>query len=57
MEAANTSKTSVSFHQTTRHNVPEDSHLHTRRRENLKPYKRKMDETKEINFVSSRSTL
>jgi hypothetical protein len=32
----NTSETSVNFYQTTRRNNPEDSHLHTRRRENLK---------------------
>jgi hypothetical protein len=38
MEAANTSETSVSFHQTTRHNFPEESHLHTRGSENLKPH-------------------
>jgi hypothetical protein len=36
MEAVSTSKTSVSLYQTTRRNIPEDSHLHTRRRENLK---------------------
>jgi hypothetical protein len=34
--AANTSETSVNFYQTTRRNISEDSHLHTRRRENLK---------------------
>jgi hypothetical protein len=28
MEAARTSETLVNFYQTTRHNVPEDSHLH-----------------------------
>jgi hypothetical protein len=28
MEAASTSETSVNFYQTTRHNNPEDSHLH-----------------------------
>jgi hypothetical protein len=38
MEAARTSETSVYFHQTTRRNNPEDSHLHTSRRENMKPY-------------------
>jgi hypothetical protein len=38
MEAASTSETSVSFYQTTRRNNPEDSHLHTRRRENLKSH-------------------
>jgi hypothetical protein len=36
MEAANTSETSVNFYQTTRRNSPEDSHLRTRHRENLK---------------------
>jgi hypothetical protein len=35
MEAASVSETSVNFYQTTRRNNPEDSHLHTRRRENL----------------------
>jgi hypothetical protein len=34
MEAVSTSEMSVNFYQTTRHN-PEDSHLHTHRRENL----------------------
>jgi hypothetical protein len=38
MEAASTSKTSVNFYQITRRINPEDSHLHTRRLENLKPY-------------------
>jgi hypothetical protein len=36
MEAANTSETLVNFYQTTQRNNPEDSHLHTCRRENLK---------------------
>jgi hypothetical protein len=36
MEAASTSEMSVNFYQTTRRNNPEVSHLHTRRRENLK---------------------
>jgi hypothetical protein len=38
MEAASTSETSVTFYQITRRNNPEDSHLHTRRRENLKSH-------------------
>jgi hypothetical protein len=38
MEAASTSETSVNFYQTTRRNIPEDSHLHTRHRENLKSH-------------------
>jgi hypothetical protein len=36
MEAASTSGTPVNFYQTTRRNNPEDSHLRTHRRENLK---------------------
>jgi hypothetical protein len=35
MEAESTSETSENFYQTTRRNNPEDSHLHTRRRENM----------------------
>jgi hypothetical protein len=38
MEAARTSETLVNFYQTTRRYNPEDSHLRTHRRENLKPY-------------------
>jgi hypothetical protein len=38
MEAASTSETAANFYQTTPHNDPEDSHLHTRRRENLKSH-------------------
>jgi hypothetical protein len=36
MEVTSTSETSANVYQTTRHNTPEDSQLHTRRRENLK---------------------
>jgi hypothetical protein len=36
MEAAGTSETLVNFYQTTQCYNPEDSHLHTHRRENLK---------------------
>jgi hypothetical protein len=36
MEAANTSETLENFYQTVRHNNPEDSHLQTLRRENMK---------------------
>jgi hypothetical protein len=35
VEAASTSVTSVNLYQTTLRNNPEDSHFHTRRRENL----------------------
>jgi hypothetical protein len=38
MEAASTSETLINFYQTTRRYNPEYSHLHTRRRENLKSY-------------------
>jgi hypothetical protein len=37
IEAASTSETSVNY-QTRRRNIPEDRHLHTRRRENLKSH-------------------
>jgi hypothetical protein len=36
MEAASTSETSANFYQSSRRYNPEDSHLHTRCRENLK---------------------
>jgi hypothetical protein len=39
MEAARTSETSVDSHLTTWQYIPEDSELHTRRRENLKSHK------------------
>jgi hypothetical protein len=35
-DAVNTSEISVNFYEITRRNIPEDSHLKTRRRENLK---------------------
>jgi hypothetical protein len=38
METARTSETLVNFYQTTRRYNPEDSQLHTHRRENLKSY-------------------
>jgi hypothetical protein len=38
MEAARTSETLVNFYQATWHYNPEDSHLRTNRRENLKSY-------------------
>jgi hypothetical protein len=38
MEAVSTSETSVNFYKCTRRKNPEDSHLHTRRRENLKSH-------------------
>jgi cell division protein FtsL len=36
MEVVSTSETSVNFYHTARRNIPEDSHLHTGRREDLK---------------------
>jgi hypothetical protein len=38
METARSSETLVNFYQTTRRYNPEDSHLRTNRRENLKSY-------------------
>jgi hypothetical protein len=38
MEAARTSETLANFYQTKRRYNPEDSHLRTHRRENLKSY-------------------
>jgi hypothetical protein len=38
MEAASTSETSVNFYQTALRNNPENSNLHTRRRENLRSH-------------------
>jgi hypothetical protein len=38
MESGSTSEMSVNVYQTTQHNIPEDSHLHTRRRENVKSH-------------------
>jgi hypothetical protein len=38
MEAASTSETSVSFYESTRRNIPEDSHFHTRRGDYLKSH-------------------
>jgi ribosomal protein L17 len=44
MEAAKTSETLVNFYQTTRRYNPEDSHLRSHRRENLKSYKDKLSQ-------------
>jgi hypothetical protein len=38
MEVARTAETSVDIYLTTRQYIPEDSELHTRRRENLKSH-------------------
>jgi hypothetical protein len=38
VEAGRTSETSVNFYESTRRNIPEDGHLHTSRRENLKSH-------------------
>jgi hypothetical protein len=38
MEAVSTSETSVNLYETKRRNIPEDIHLHTHRRENLKSH-------------------
>jgi hypothetical protein len=46
MESSSTSETSVNFYQTTRRDNPEDSHLHTRRRENLKSHQHSLPSRK-----------
>jgi hypothetical protein len=38
MEAVSSSETSVSIYQATQRNIPEDSHLYSRRREILKSH-------------------
>jgi hypothetical protein len=38
MKAVSTSETSANFYQTTESNIPEDSHLPIRPRENLEPH-------------------
>jgi hypothetical protein len=38
MEAVSITETSASFYESTRRNIPEDSHLHTRSRKNLKSH-------------------
>jgi hypothetical protein len=51
MEASRTSETSVNFYQTTRHNIPEDSHLHTRRHADLKSQTLKFGTIKQDDFI------
>jgi hypothetical protein len=51
MEAARTSETSVGIQLRTRQYIPEDTELHTRRRENLKSHK------VEFNFHETESRL
>jgi hypothetical protein len=38
IKTVSTSETSVSLHKTTRYNIAEDGHLHSRRRENLRSH-------------------
>jgi hypothetical protein len=53
MEAARTSETLVNFYQTTRRYNPEDSHLRTHRRENLKSCKEKLVCKQDASFSSA----
>jgi hypothetical protein len=55
MEATSTSETTVNFYQTTRRNNPEDSHRHTRRRENLKSHQVYPDSVRPLSFYFSLS--
>jgi hypothetical protein len=50
MAAVNSCETSVNIYQTTRRNILEDSHLHNRRRDNLKSHT--VDEVTPSNCVS-----
>jgi hypothetical protein len=43
MEAVHTSETSAYFSEATRRYIPEDYHLHVRRRENLKSHSHKFN--------------
>jgi hypothetical protein len=59
MEAARTSETLVNFYQTTRRYNPEDSHLHTRRRENFKSNlgRKKTKKSKSDHYIQSKLKL
>jgi hypothetical protein len=52
MKAANTSKTSANFHRILWHKKPEDSHFHTRLRENLKPHQPTRDKPVSCNWTN-----
>jgi hypothetical protein len=56
MEAARTSETLVNFYQTTRRYNPEDNHLRTHRRENLKSYKFTSDKTEKTSTLNVESS-
>jgi transposase-like protein len=51
MEAGSTSETSINFYGNTRRNTPEDSHLHIRRRENLKSHLKHNVSITKINWL------
>jgi hypothetical protein len=62
VEAASISETSANLYQTTRRNNPEDSHLHTCRRENLRSHKYDCGDLQKVTTMSkqllnSRCTL
>jgi predicted transcriptional regulator len=57
MEAASTSDTSVNFYQTIRRYNPEDSHLHTHRRESPKYYLLKQMSSKLKKFVQRNNEI
>jgi hypothetical protein len=50
-DTVSTSETSVSFYQTTLRNIPEDSHIHTRRRENLTSHQRTKYQNELCNYL------
>jgi hypothetical protein len=50
MEAGRTSEPSVNFYETTRRNIPEGCHLHTRHCENMKSH-RFLDHLRDYQFL------
>jgi hypothetical protein len=57
MEAISTSKAPASGYQTTRRNIPEDNHLHTRHRENLQYISRQVQVSLSSDSVLHRFTV
>jgi hypothetical protein len=58
MIAVSTSETSANFYEITRRNIPDDSHLHTLRRENLKSHKPQLGLNNSIiNVVTIRQSI
>jgi hypothetical protein len=54
MAAVSTSETSVNFYQIRRHYIPEYSHLHTRRLEDLQSYQRLLVKPDRVLLIKQR---